>query len=174
MQEARPSLGEGEGPSFRGSLLLTEGGCSVSGLVGRWDRNCASWEAGERAVWAGDLGAAPGLEAGVGQAEGGWPLAPRSRVPSGTRQPLCRHRQPIRLLGSKFLLTDSLRLPEVGVKEGSPWVRLPPQDLCCRQDISPPRLGQGYHIIQTGTLRLREVESLNQSRAAHFLVKTRF
>lgn len=59
----------------------------------------------------GDLGATPGLEAGLGQAEGGWPLAPRSRVPRGTRQPLCRHRQPIRLLGGKFLLADSLCLP---------------------------------------------------------------
>lgn len=37
-----------------------------------------------------------------------------------------------------------------------------------------PRLGQGCHIIQTGTLRRREVESLSQRRAAHFLVKTWF
>lgn len=63
---------------------------------------------------------------------------------------------------------------EVGAEEGSRLVGLAPQDLCCRQGISPPRLGKGDHLLQSGKLRLREVESLNQSRAAHFLMKTRF
>lgn len=63
----RPSLGVGEGPSPRGSLvLLPEGGRGVSEVVGV---GAGTVPPGRLGSW--ELGSAPGLEAGLGQAEGG-------------------------------------------------------------------------------------------------------